>query len=79
QNIRCTGAIRCMKEGELVFGNGPILRVEAPLAEARLIETALLNIVNYHTLVGTKASRIKQVIGDGSALQFGSRRAQEMD
>ncbi|CAH0161646.1 Nicotinate phosphoribosyltransferase pncB2 [Peribacillus sp. Bi96] len=79
KNIRFTGAIRCMKEGELVFGNEPILRVEAPLGEAQLIETALLNIVNYHTLVATKASRIKQVIGDESALEFGSRRAQEMD
>ncbi|WP_110929566.1 nicotinate phosphoribosyltransferase [Bacillus massiliglaciei] len=74
-----TGTIRCMKEGELVFANEPILRVEAPLGEAQLIETALLNIVNYHTLVATKASRIKHVIGNDSALEFGSRRAQEMD
>lgn len=77
--IRFTGNIRCMKEGELVFANEPILRVEASLGEAQLIETALLNIVNYHTLIATKASRIKQVIGDDSALEFGSRRAQEMD
>lgn len=55
------------ERGELVFGNEPILRVEAPLGEAQLIETALLNIVNYHTLVATKASRIKQVIGEESA------------
>lgn len=80
RNLRFTGNIRCMKEGELVFANEPILRVEASLGEAQLIETALLNIVNYHTLIATKASRIKQVLGEGeSALEFGSRRAQEMD
>ncbi|WP_409305678.1 nicotinate phosphoribosyltransferase [Peribacillus sp. SCS-155] len=79
KDLRFSGNIRCMKEGELVFGNEPILRVEAPLGEAQLVETALLNIVNYQTLVATKASRIKQVIGEESALEFGTRRAQEMD
>ncbi|MDV2686933.1 nicotinate phosphoribosyltransferase, partial [Alkalihalophilus lindianensis] len=57
----------------------PILRVDAPLAEAQLIETALLNIVNYQTLIATKASRIKQVVGHEVAIEFGTRRAQEMD
>lgn len=79
RDLTFTGNIRCMKEGELVFANEPILRVEAPLAQAQLIETALLNIINYQTLVATKASRIKQIIGNESALEFGSRRAQEMD
>ncbi|WP_100330675.1 nicotinate phosphoribosyltransferase [Bacillus xiapuensis] len=78
-NMSFTGTIRSMKEGELVFGNEPILRVEAPLAEAQIIETALLNIVNYQTLIATKASRIKQVINDEPAMEFGSRRAHEMD
>jgi nicotinate phosphoribosyltransferase len=79
KDLRFTGTIRSMREGELVFGNEPILRVDAPLAEAQLIETALLNIVNYQTLIATKASRIKQVIGDEVAMEFGTRRAQEMD
>ncbi|MDT8859666.1 nicotinate phosphoribosyltransferase [Alkalihalobacillus sp. MEB130] len=79
KTIRFTGTIRSMREGELVFGNEPILQVESTLAEAQLIETALLNIVNYQTLIATKASRIKQVIGNEKALEFGSRRAQEMD
>jgi nicotinate phosphoribosyltransferase len=79
RDLRFTGTVRSMKEGELVFGNEPIIRVEAPLAEAQLIETALLNIVNYQTLIATKASRIKQVVGDELALEFGTRRAQEMD
>jgi len=77
--IKFTGTIHSMKEGELVFANEPIVRVEAPLAEAQIIETALLNIINYQTLIATKASRMKQVIGDQIAMEFGSRRAQEMD
>ena len=68
-----------MQEGEIVFGNEPIMRIEAPLAEAQLIETALLNIVNYQTLIATKAARIKSVIGEETALEFGTRRAHEMD
>ncbi|MEC1627723.1 nicotinate phosphoribosyltransferase, partial [Bacillus mojavensis] len=74
-----TGSLYSMKEGELVFNNEPIMRVEAPLVEAQLIETALLNIVNYQTLIATKAARIKGVIGDEIALEFGTRRAHEMD
>lgn len=79
KDLRFTGTIRSMREGELVYGNEPILRVDAPLGEAQLIETALLNIVNYQTLIATKASRIKQVVGNEVAMEFGSRRAQEMD
>ena len=79
KDMRFTGTICSMQEGELAFSNEPILQVEAPLAEAQIIETALLNIVNYQTLIATKASRIKQVVGDEVALEFGSRRAQEMD
>jgi nicotinate phosphoribosyltransferase len=79
KNMRFTGKIRAMKEGELVFAGEPIISVDAPLAEAQLIETALLNIVNYQTLIATKASRIKQVVGNEVAMEFGTRRAQEMD
>ncbi|MEK3990688.1 MULTISPECIES: nicotinate phosphoribosyltransferase [Robertmurraya] len=79
KTLTFTGNIRSMVEGEIAFGNEPLLRVEAPLAEAQLIETALLNIINYQTLIATKASRIKQVIGDGVGMEFGTRRAQEMD
>ncbi|CEG25423.1 nicotinate phosphoribosyltransferase [Bacillus sp. B-jedd] len=80
KGIRFTGTIRGMKEGELVFGNEPILRVDTTLAEAQLLETAMLNIVNYQTLIATKASRIKQVIGKNEvAMEFGTRRAHELD
>lgn len=79
KDIRFTGDVYSMLEGELVFGNEPILRIEAPLVEAQLIETALLNIVNYQTLIATKASRIKHVAGKDTVMEFGTRRAQEMD
>lgn len=78
KELRFTGDVYSMVEGEVVFANEPIIRVEAPLGEAQLIETALLNIVNYQTLIATKASRIKQVTEDESVMEFGTRRAQEM-
>lgn len=77
--LRFTGSIKSVCEGEVVFGNEPLLRVEAPLAEVQLIETALLNIVNYQTLIATKAARIKHIVGDELLMEFGTRRAQEMD
>lgn len=55
------------------------MRIEATLVEAQLIETALLNIVNFQTLIATKAARIKGIIEDETALEFGTRRAHEMD
>lgn len=79
RTVRFTGTVRAMKEGEIVFGNEPILQVEATLIEAQLIETALLNIVNYQTLIATKASRIKQAVGEQDVAEFGTRRAHEFD
>ncbi|GIO29164.1 MULTISPECIES: nicotinate phosphoribosyltransferase [Paenibacillus] len=79
KSVRFTGTVRSMREGELVFANEPMLRVEAPLAEAQLIETAVLNIINFQTLIATKASRIKQIVGDETTMEFGTRRAQELD
>ncbi|MED0678467.1 nicotinate phosphoribosyltransferase [Aneurinibacillus thermoaerophilus] len=79
RTMRFTGTIRAMEEGQIVFGNEPILTVEAPLIEAQLIETALLNIVNYQTLVATKAARIKHVVGNATVMEFGTRRAHEFD
>jgi len=79
KDVRFTGDVYSMVEGELVFANEPILRVEAPLIEAQLIESALLNIVNFQTLIATKASRIKQVAKDEMIMEFGTRRAHEMD
>lgn len=79
KTVRFTGDVYSVVEGELVFANEPLMRIEAPLAEAQLIETAILNIVNFQTLIATKASRIKQVVKDEVVMEFGTRRAQEMD
>ncbi|MFC4301851.1 nicotinate phosphoribosyltransferase [Cohnella boryungensis] len=74
-----TGSIHAVPEGTLVFPNVPLVRVEARVFEAQLIETALLNFMNYQTLIATKASRIKQVAPQDKLLEFGTRRAQEAD
>lgn len=79
RTVRFTGDVYSVVEGETVFQNEPLLRIEAPLVEAQLIETALLNIVNYQTLIATKASRIKQIVKAERVMEFGTRRAQEMD
>lgn len=79
KDLRFTGSIRAMEEGEVCFNNEPLLRVQAPLIQAQLIETILLNVVNFHTLISTKASRIKQVAPNDTLMEFGTRRAQEED
>ncbi|WP_025700442.1 nicotinate phosphoribosyltransferase [Paenibacillus durus] len=73
------GTIHSMKEGALVFPEEPLIRVEGTIMEAQLVETAILNFMNFQTLIATKAARIKQVAGDDILLEFGTRRAQEAD
>ena len=73
------GTLRAFKEGEVAFANEPLIQVEGPIADCQLIETALLNIVNFQTLIATKASQIKSAAGDDPVLEFGARRAQEFD
>ncbi len=77
ENLKFTGNIRSVREGEIVFAKEPILIVEAPLLQAQLLETVLLNVVGFQTLTATKASRIKRLIKDSDAIEFGARRAQE--
>lgn len=79
RKFRFTGDVHAVPEGTVVFGNEPLVRVEARIFEAQLIETALLNFINYQTLVATKAARVRQIAPDDSLLEFGSRRAQEAD
>jgi len=79
KTFRFTGEIYGVPEGTIVFPHEPILRVKAPLMEAQLIETALLNIVNHQTLIATKASRVVYAADGGSVLEFGLRRAQGPD
>lgn len=79
RDLKLELTVKSAREGDLVFANEPIVQVEGPLAQCQLVETALLNIVNFQTLVATKAARIRSVIEDEPLLEFGTRRAQEMD
>ncbi|MCU6709015.1 nicotinate phosphoribosyltransferase [Paenibacillus sp. J5C_2022] len=79
RTFKFSGDLFAVPEGTLVFPGEPIMRVEAPVFQAHLIETAVLNFVNYQTLIATKAARIKGVAGNDSLLEFGTRRAQEGD
>ena len=79
RDLKLELTVKSAREGDLVFANEPIVQIEGPLAQCQLVETALLNIVNFQTLIATKASRIRAVIEDEPLLEFGSRRAQEMD
>lgn len=72
-------SVRSMQEGELVFAHEPLVQVEGPLAQCQLVETAILNIVNFQTLLATKAARVKLAVGDDPLMEFGTRRAQEAD
>ncbi len=71
-----TGDVWAIPEGSAVFVNEPILRIEAPLWQAQLVETYLLNTINYQTLIATKAARIRDIAGStANILEFGTRRA----
>jgi nicotinate phosphoribosyltransferase len=76
---RFAGAVWAIPEGALAFPFEPILRVMAPLEESQLVESALLNIINFQSLVATKAARICQEAGADNVLEFGMRRAQGLD
>ncbi|WP_042168248.1 nicotinate phosphoribosyltransferase [Paenibacillus gorillae] len=73
------GTLHSAEEGAIVFPNEPLIRVEGTVFETQLVETALLNFMNYQTLIATKASRIVQVAAGDTLLEFGTRRAQEAD
>ncbi len=71
-----TGDVWAVPEGTAIFANEPILRIEAPLWQAQLVETYLLNTINYQTLIATRAARLRDVAGaDATLLEFGTRRA----
>jgi nicotinate phosphoribosyltransferase len=71
-----TGDVWAVAEGTAVFANEPMLRVEAPLWQAQIVETYLLNTLNYQTLIATKAARLRDIAGEkATLLEFGTRRA----
>lgn len=76
KDFKFTATIYSVQEGEIVFPNEPIVRVEGNIIEAQLIETLLLNYLNFQSLIATKACRIRNVIGDKAFADFGLRRAQ---
>ncbi len=76
KNFKFRGTIYSVQEGDVVFPTRPILQVEASIIEAQLIETILLNLLNFQTLIATKASRMRLVAGNAGLLDFGLRRAQ---
>lgn len=77
--FRFEGEVCAIPEGSPVFPMEPILRVTAPLPQCQLIESALLNLVNFQTLIATKAARVCQEAGPDRVLEFGLRRAQGPD
>lgn len=76
KKFRFTGNIYSSTEGDLVFPVRPVLQIEANIIEAQIIETLLLNILNFQTLIATKASRMCQAAEGLSLIDFGLRRAQ---
>jgi nicotinate phosphoribosyltransferase len=79
QDMRFSCDIDAVPEGTAVFPQEPLLRVRGPLIQGQLIETPLLNIINFQTLIATKSARINQAAQGEPVLEFGLRRAQGID
>lgn len=77
--LRFNGDLDAVPEGTAVFSHEPILRVRAPVLQAQMLETALLNLINYPTLIATKAARIAHAAAGDPVLDFGLRKAHGID
>ena len=78
-NFRFSGDIYAIPEGTVIFPKEPLIKVSAPIMEAQLIETAMLNIINHQCLIATKASRVAFAAKGDGIMEFGLRRAQGPD
>ncbi len=78
-DFKFTGDIYAIPEGTVVFPREPLVKVIAPIMQAQLVETALLNIINHQSLIATKTSRIVHAAGGDGVMEFGLRRAQGPD
>jgi nicotinate phosphoribosyltransferase len=74
-NFRFTGDVHAMPEGTVFFADEPILRITAPLPEAQLVETRLINILHFQSLIASKAARMVLAAKDKALVDFGLRRA----
>jgi len=79
QNLRFTCDVHAIPEGTVVFPQEPLLRVQGPILQGQVIETAMLNLINFQSLVATKAARVCLAAQGEPVLEFGLRRAQGVD
>lgn len=79
RHFRFSGDIYAIPEGTVIFPREPLIKVIAPIIEAQLIETALLNIINHQSLIATKAARVVYAAKGDGVMEFGLRRAQGPD
>lgn len=78
-NFRFSGDIYAIAEGSVIFPREPLIKVVAPIMEAQLVETAILNIMNHQCLIATKAARVCYAADGDGVMEFGLRRAQGPD
>ena len=78
-SLKLSVEVYAIPEGTVVFPHEPLLRVKGSILQGQLLETTLLNIINFQTLIATKASRVVRVSGGDPVLEFGLRRAQGPD